>query len=194
MLARGAKRRRSWNEGRLALRGGAKGPAFWSGPQRGASPRRATPCAGGTGSMQTGAGAWAGRGGDASRLKVKYPGCGRVPQELRATDRSGRARTGRDFEGELRCCGRARERRHGRVGGASAGGKGIRGRICLAGPRHHAPGRSPYTHILGLGRTRLGGRRWIALVFRRPGPAPALGAPFFRRVRRRVCVPTLERC
>ena len=118
-------------------------------------------------------------------MKVKYPGCGRTTRVLRATDRSGRARTGRDFEGELRCCGRARERRRGRVGGASAGGRGIRGLISSAGLRPRALGRSPYTYTLaGLGRIRLAGRGSRASMSHRPGLASALGAPPYRRVRR----------
>ena len=55
----------------------------------------------------------------------------------------------------------------------------------MAGPRLHAPGRSPYTYTLvGLGRTRLAGRGSRASMSHRPGSAPALGAPPSRRVRR----------
>ena len=55
----------------------------------------------------------------------------------------------------------------------------------MAGPRRHAPGRSPSTYTLrGLSRARLVGRRGMALVFRLPGPAPALGVPSYRRTRR----------
>ena len=112
-------------------------------------------------------------------------GFGQVLNAPTEIDTSGRERTGRDFGGDPRCSGRAREGRQGRGGGESAGRKGIRGLTSSAEPRPRAHGRSPSTYILaGSGHVRLAGQVPPLLAASRPGLPPALGAPPCRRARR----------